>query len=784
MKISRFFALTLLPLFARVALAQDMPDGDTAAPAMTTGEGTTSSAASRVVQVDAASLAGLPALLNRAARPAAISLRLSQEEFEADANAKNALLAYVRGGGTVFLHTGAARAFGFQTVAARLGTNALSGQLYGRARAALPFGAHPLLWDDGRAAPNRAPGADPTRLPGVNVVFYEMQEGDHLVLSHPAGTPLLQATDLAAGVGSALYAAALAPFGRGLAVFTPDLIDQNRGDGALFARNLLKVIGMGSPAQNGAPGARLVAIPASAVQNGGRAPAALQKALVLAGAGTSSPALPAFGTVPMGPGQTATRILNQMTPPPGELDAQGREDAQNANDVLNANAPAGGAAAAIEASPADAVMFLSSAEASAYGSLIMAGDERASAAINFLRARLFLSRGDARNASRALEAGAALAPNSAETALWRGILGAGAAQPVNQPSPVRARLLEGAARDLALSVGSPSILSGNANPGGTGAARMGLPRGAATGNGAGSGELAGIPASVLRGWSGKLGQISRIFDLEPPLVQRYGVGEGAITVRAAANDPSRLLIVPGAQALANARNFGWHGDNEEILLFPTAQSYLNYRRALGLTAPTVPLPAGAVGDVVGQRISMVALADTLNSTRDPYTGLTTVTPGANSAANVLSRLHSYVLLGAYDEGARSPAWLQLGLENLINIAVVGNAQLLNNTIILDQTAQAGGLLSLEQFGVGLFNGRPSQMMVAQAQSASLMDFFYRTYGAGAVTETVQRLGMGQSIDDVLQATTGNDQLALFRDWRQNRFGPRTMIQPVQPGIMR
>src|SRR5947209_5584178 len=49
-------------------------------------------------------------------------------------------------GGAVFLHTDAAQIFGYRTVPARRTTNRLAGQTFGRARAALPFGAHPLLW--------------------------------------------------------------------------------------------------------------------------------------------------------------------------------------------------------------------------------------------------------------------------------------------------------------------------------------------------------------------------------------------------------------------------------------------------------------------------------------------------------------------------------------------------------------------------------------------------------------------------------------------------------------
>ncbi len=724
MKISPLFLLAGLAVLTRVAAAQQMPAGDTAVPANVAATAPMI-AASRVVQIDARTLSTLPALLGKSGGPGAISLRVSEAEFDADANAQNALRSWVRGGGTVFLHTGAARAFGFKTVAARLGTNAVAGQLYGRARAALPFGANPLLWDEGRAMMRRAPGADPTRFPGVNVVFYEMQQGDHLVQSHPAGTPLLEVSDLSGSANGTLFAAALAPFGRGFAVFTPDFIDPNRGDGALFTRNLMGLLAA-------AAGNRLVGVPVGAIENGGAAPAALQQALAVASAGAgSSPALPAFGTTPA-PG--AAPVTPAMDTPPTQT--------------------------AVEtALRAEAVVLLSRAEAGSYANLLAAGGQRAATAINLLRARLFLGRGEVPSAVRALDAGAALSPNSAEIALWRGILQIGAAQNLNQPAPDRAQLTLGGARDIAQSVAQA-----------TGGAAL-FPSSNGAGAGApGGATLSGIPLAALRDWSAKLGQIAQVFALEPPLVEQYGSGSAAITVRAFANDTSLPQIVIGARALANARNFGWHGDDEEILLFPSPQTYLNYRRALGLSSPTVPLPAGAVGDVVGQRISMIALRPTPVFNREPDTGQLTVLGSRTSAINGLARLHSSVLLGAYDEAARSPAWLQLGLENLINTAIAGQG----NTIIslqgLQLAARSGVLLRPDQFRAAGIGGNANTL--AQAQAASLMAFFYRAYGAGAVTETVQRLGLGQNIDEVLQATTQGDQLALFQNWRAAQFKAR------------
>ncbi len=803
MKTSRFLLpafLALLPAFSPFAAAQNAPetlDGDFGAPADNGANNPGANpnfvdGASRVTQVNAANLANLSGVLGRPGL-GAVSLGASEAEFAANAGARAALLAWVRGGGTVFLHTGAARAFGFETVEARPGTNVLAGQLYGRARAALPFGAHPLLWDDGRSVPQRrAPGADPTRFPGVDTVFYQLREGDHLVVSHPAGTPLLTVRDLAGGVGTGtLFAAALAPFGRGFAIFTPDAIDQNRGDGALFARNLLHLLAPATGARPNAnnlnaANARLVGVSASVIENGAAAPDALQRALRAAGAQPRGSApLPAFGTNPQAAAVGANNgvfndgavnngaanngvfnngAVNTAPPLPGVPQVGAPDPLENAPVLPNGPLDGNNQNDDGNAAPSTAaIVLLSRAEANSYARLLAAGGDRAGAAINLLRARLFLGRGDVLNAGRALEASEELAPDSAELALWRGILQVGAAQNVSQPSPVRAELVTNAARDFAQAAGGASIL-GAAN----GANRNGINDGAASGGAA----LAGIPRVALRSWSTKLAQIGQVFALEPPLVQTYGVGTGAITVRAIAGDSSLLLLVPNVQILANARNFGWHGDNEEILLFPNARTYLSYRRALGLTGPTVPLAPGAVGDVVGQRMSLIGFPGFPIAAQNPTIGQGLSLANNNSGpVGTLARLHSYVLLGAYDEGARSPAWLQLGLENLLNAAITGDNRAAFSPQTLEANAQTGGLLTPPQFA-NLAGALPAQIFLAQSQSSALMSFFYRAYGAGAVTETVQRLGAGQSIDEALLATTQGDETAFFRFWREAQFGPR------------
>lgn len=137
-------------------------------------------AAARLTTVTANDLAGLKAQLPGRY---AISLRANLNDLNNNVTARDALLEWTAGGGVVFLHTDAAQLFGYQTVPAREASKRVGGQLLGRARAAVPFASQPLLVN---ARAGRT--SDPSRLPGISVVFYSMQPGDQLVVSHPSST--------------------------------------------------------------------------------------------------------------------------------------------------------------------------------------------------------------------------------------------------------------------------------------------------------------------------------------------------------------------------------------------------------------------------------------------------------------------------------------------------------------------------------------------------------------------------------------------------------------------
>lgn len=668
--------------------------------------------APRLIAVESEDVGTLPQTLSSAA---AISLGASSADLEAVPASRAALLNWVAGGGVVFLHTDAARAFGYQTVVAREGNPRVAGQLYGRARAALPWAAHPLLHTDARAArPN-----DVFDLPGVETVFYTLRAGDHLVVNHPAGTPLLEVSDLAANAARPLYAAAIAPYGRGWAVFTPDSVDQRRGDGAAFARNLLTLL----PQSAGAPS------PYVGVSQSAAADATLRSALDEALAGGSSSALPAFGTTGNVPNPAAgpAPIPNGTDVPVAVEITPG---AVNANP--NPNPP-------VAVSAATSPVILMRREQATALRASLATDEANTRAL--LAARVALLRGDFAAANAALRG----ARESAETAFVAATIAASAASDVSLASPDRAV----AARDAATFFNQAATVRATNN------------------NGGASTNALGVEAAQLRAWSQQFARVANVFALEPPLVQVVGAGEGAITVRFYQNDASVPLVVPGATLLANTRIFGWRTDREEILLFPTPELYLNYRRAAGLNRQNVPLPSATGGDVIGQRILMLAIPASPQLARAPG-GQLRVLGARTTSLNLLARLHSYALLGAWlDGGGRVPAWFALGLETVADAVLNGDASVTASGQILQNTAQVGGLLSPAQFeSAGENNG------IALAQSAALVNYFYRVSGPGRVTEVVARLGAGQNTDDALQEVTGADQITLFRAWRDAQFGPQ------------
>src|SRR5690606_24088381 len=68
-------------------------------------------------------------------------------------------------------------------------------------------------------------------------VYYDLEEGDSLLASHPTAVPLLRVTDLAQPQ-TQLFASAVACYGNGWIIFIPRHIEAERAQGEQFLYNL------------------------------------------------------------------------------------------------------------------------------------------------------------------------------------------------------------------------------------------------------------------------------------------------------------------------------------------------------------------------------------------------------------------------------------------------------------------------------------------------------------------------------------------------------------------
>lgn len=697
-------ALGLALAVAPHAHAQALAPPDTATPGV---PDVATARPTNVLNVDATNLANLPTLLNRAG---AVSLGVYADDLDKSPTARDALLSYVARGGTVFLHTDAAQLFGYRTVAARETTNQLAGQLYGRARAAVPFGTVPLLLS------NDVSTRGVVRAPGINRVFYSLRAGDDLVVDHPAGTPLLQVSD--GSTNRPLYAAAIAPYGAGFAVFTPDFVDQTRGDGAAFARNLLKLVG----------GARYVGVPQSVIASGDNLLPALASALQNA-SGQSAP-LPGFGA---------------GVPVAREGTTNGVPVAQNG--ATNTGTTAGGAMNPAQQGP---VLLLTRAEASAFGAALQNEPQgRGATALAILRARVALLNGDADAARTQLALAERLTPQTNEIPFLRGLSGVAGAGFIGATTGDRVVSANLAANSFAAASRVNSVFSG------------------VPGNANGTPVLGDLSPNQLGALGSQLNLFSRVLALEPPLSQVIGNGAAAVTVRYFEGDASLPFIATAINALTRNDAFRSVLDGQEILLFPTPALYQNYRAAAGVRQQNVPLAAAGLGDVVDNRILMVTIPPGRPVSIGPN-GIPRVFPLRPTSANLLVRFEAYALLDYYvgDGNGRAPAWMALGLAKLADFTVNGDTVSGQYNEELRRYANLNALLSPAQFNAQIGDSS----LLAQAQATQLMRYFYAQFGAGRVAETLQRLGAGQSTDDALLATTGLNEAQLFQAWSDAQFG--------------
>jgi len=476
----------------------------------------------------------------------AVSLRASLAGLTETPAASAALREWVGRGNVVFLHTDAAQAFGMQTVPARAGSAGAGGQFFGRARAALPFGSHPMLMGAGESGARRSD--DPMRLPAVRTVFYTLREGDALVGASDVATPLLQVEDAGGEEDKPLYVAAIASFGAGWAIFCPDTLDAVRGDGAAFEASLRSFIPDGKGARWVGLPLRVLGADATVATVG----AALQSRLAAAQISDGTAPLPALGTLP-------------------------------------ANVPAPIPTAG------EPVLPLARSEAQTLLSLLN-GPEAASLTA-LLVARVRWQLGQSANSARALEV-AALDPNLARpVTFWSGCYAAQNGANWTLDAPTRATNFDLAARNFA-AVGSVNLPIGGAAD--AGAALPNTDETLATT----ARNVFALPVSplVCANWSRSFARLATVSALSPPASQFVGNANSGATVRFYAGDAGAAQVVSLLETAQKNGAFVPSAPHLEVLLFPSLDAFAGFRRALGTPADV----QGGGAEVVGNHVLILS----------------------------------------------------------------------------------------------------------------------------------------------------------------------------------
>jgi hypothetical protein len=566
----------------------------------------------------------------------AVSLDVPLQVVLSDPASLQALMQWVRGGGTVLLHTDAAQLFGYRTVAPRQATNAVAGQGFGRARAALPFAANPLLWSmrgapntpgasglapAGTTAPANAAGvrasAPLTTVPGVRLVYYQMAPYDQLAYAHPAGVPLLRVADVTGSSStSPLYAAALASYGRGWAFFVPSLVEQHRADGAAFVQGLLRLIAVSPGGTGAAP------VPTSALTAGADVWISFPADLITgasdaAASGNFNPA------TLLGPFALAVFGGDVDEPQSAPFSPDADDETDPSKRRRQTSRQFSGHRTLHCGPDSDA------ARSRCHGALAQSRPQRqrvarrAITALYLLRLRLELQRENLDAAASWLTAAQRVAGAAAETLLWRGALAADDAEELSNTAPARATRWRYAARvGRRLSMRLRCSRRGCSRHVITSAACRALRAGVDTGAVAAANRAAA----------------------EPPLVQVVSAGASDITVRHNGNQQIQRYFGPPLQRLdAISRVFRLAWRRRRVRIFPDVDTYANYRNVAGLrpqdfvarlrpnqyytdefgnrvlgfppnrnTDDEEPLtpPSGSLGDVVnGRALTLMPLSD-------------------------------------------------------------------------------------------------------------------------------------------------------------------------------
>ncbi|MEO6907095.1 MAG: hypothetical protein ABI210_04320 [Abditibacteriaceae bacterium] len=723
------------------ALAQDTTTPAANAPQTTTNP----PAPFRIARVDDDQVSTL-----RNLRPGAkmlVYLGASAGAMQADATALSALQNWIKSGGVMAVYSNAATLFGFDLQKARLGNPQQGGQLFGRAMSAVPFGSEPLLWNLPLAGNNAASAnlpqiddsapqrrnklsvSDPTEF-GAVTVYYELQDGDSLLVSHPTATPLLRVTDLAQPQTN-LFASAIASYGNGWVIFLPDQIESDRAQGGQFLNNIV------SMASNPPLPVSISAITATANSMSGDSP-------------DYAPLLT----------ELRNRLANKTDLSTNDADATATATAN-----LNLMPAAIPVPASIARSMVNAINAAQSATPPAHAK------ERVAAVVALwkLQAQLqqsvdYSQSDDNESAvdSNWLKEASDLAPSAREVLFWQGAAAAQDAANVTLPSPRRAAAFAAASKDWNDAAAATPLLAPVAA-----SKTSTLPTGV-TAAATATAMFADNSPALLTNWAIQANKAATVTALEPPVVTVIGSDGNGAVIRHFSDDPTLRLALPSIQKLQSlAGQFGWVVPGEEVLVFPNEAALSAYADRLGPLEPSErPLASafGRYGRVLGNRILMVSQPSQPIILPGVGNIPQRVIQTGTAAAAIVGRLHGELLLNALTEdGTSAPVWMRLGIMNLASDAVTveDNANQRPDQDLV-KAGQANQLLSPDQFNAGVANNNTSSL--ADLQSRSLMSYFYQQFGSGAVMETAQRLGSGEDIDQALQATTQMNESGFFAAW--------------------
>lgn len=755
-------------------------------------------------------------LIQKSAQTGAIELQTSRSEIEEAPQVGPALRHWVASGGIVLLHNDAAQLFGYKTVRARERTNRTAGQLFGRARNAVAPAASPLMWDTSKTAGTRTAG-----IPGVRVIHYRMQPGDHLVQDHAAGVPLLRVTDLVVPPAPSLFAAVIAPYGRGWAIFTPRFVETHRADGAMFMQNLLSFVQRASVAgrrsRNG-----LIGVPVASIES------------------SVEGAVQALGTT-----ETATwdyqgleRALSDAIEPTPADDSKQFAPDQAVPSLLLTREEVTAALDRVQG------IQLSSADALHKRQM----SRQIAAVVVTWAARLHLQRNNMDKALSLLESLKGLVPKAAEVNLWRGVLMANRADDITMTAREQAYLLEEAVQAWQQTLTAPFLLAANAPRAGNNDRTQDDPDlNNIDDRGTLQRSVSGVPLSLLSLWRERAlsaAEVVRRLPLPVTIPQHQpedsdyikvmGTADSPLVIRQSTREylgtfggpvntwqmlwggesgpkygPPRISINglritrPPNRAdrlLSRASAaLGWRPDREEIVVFPAPGPYAQYHRVIGMPQQ-MPLPvidinqevfkrtmpkAGMVpktpsfGDVVGDRLLMSGGMMSGGSfswrgkTNAPVDVPRTNNPASTLYPTTLGRMHSYVLMNQLAGGGTSPPdWMQLGLAARSALSVMRDLGLDLPDTGFSATEVSPAFLGLKMGEVGVLNPAqfkgitldPQRCPLAEPQAILMMEFFYARFGTACVVETLQRLGSGQTVDEALNATTELTEAQFFQAW--------------------